>query len=112
MVFFETGSARLSQMAEMVLDDAMRWLRSAGAEHIWVGGYTDSVGSEAANLRLSRRRAETVRDSLARRGFPADRIEVRALGESQPLVETGDGVAEPQNRYAVVMIDRMSPRAE
>jgi OOP family OmpA-OmpF porin len=109
MVFFESGSARLSPLAEMVLDDGIRWLREAGAERIWVGGYTDRVGSPAANLRLSRLRAEAVREALVRRGYPASQIEIRALGESQMLVDTADGVAEAQNRYAIVMIERMTP---
>ena len=111
MVFFETGRARLSPQAELILDDAIRWLREAGAEQIWVGGYTDRVGSPSANLRLSRRRAEAVRDALVRRGFPASRIEIRALGETQMLVDTEDEVAEAQNRYAIVMIERVAPRA-
>jgi outer membrane protein OmpA-like peptidoglycan-associated protein len=111
MVFFDSGSARLSAQAELILDDAIRWLRDAGAERIWVGGYTDRVGSPSANLRLSRRRAEAVRDALVRRGFPASRIEIRALGETQMLVDTADGVAEAQNRYGIVMIEGMTSRA-
>jgi outer membrane protein OmpA-like peptidoglycan-associated protein len=96
---------------EAILDWAVRWLQEANAESITVDGNADRVGSAAANRRLSRRRAEAVRAALVRRGFPTDRITVRAFGEERPLVETEDGVAERQNRYAIVMIERMGPQA-
>jgi outer membrane protein OmpA-like peptidoglycan-associated protein len=112
LILFDTGSVRLSEQAEALLDWTITWLRQADAERVSVGGNADRVGSAAANQRLSRRRAEAVRDALVRRGFPADRIEVRDFGETRPLIETADGVAERQNRYAIVMIERMAPPSE
>jgi len=109
MVWFESGSARLTPLGERILDWAIVWLRSVGAQEIHVDGYADRVGPGLANLRLSRRRAETVRDGLVRRGFPEDRVRIRAFGETEPLIETADGVSEPQNRYAIVVIERMTP---
>jgi OOP family OmpA-OmpF porin len=109
MVGFASGSARLTPRDEAVLDAAIPWLRAAGAESVYIDGYADRAGSARANLRLSRRRAEAVRASLIRRGFPADRIEIRAFGETRPLIETADGIPEPQNRYAIILINRMSP---
>jgi outer membrane protein OmpA-like peptidoglycan-associated protein len=53
---------------------------------------------------LSRRRAEAVREGLMRLGVPAERIQLEWLGESRPLVNTPDGVREPQNRYAILNI--------
>jgi outer membrane protein OmpA-like peptidoglycan-associated protein len=111
MVWFETGSVRLGARGEAELDWAVAWLRETRAEHISIGGHADRVGSAAANLRLSRRRAEAVREALVRRGFPADRIEIRAFGETRPLIETADGVPERQNRYAIVVIEQMAPPA-
>ncbi len=109
MFFFQSGSARLTAQHEMLLDDAMRWLRTVGAETIYVDGFADRVGSVAANLRLSRQRAEAVRAGLIRRGFPADRITLRAFGESRPIVDTADGVPDENNRHSVILIRTMSP---
>jgi outer membrane protein OmpA-like peptidoglycan-associated protein len=47
---------------------------------------------------LSQRRADSVRSYLAGRGIPDGSIATEAFGESRPLVETADGVREPQNR--------------
>lgn len=107
IVFFDSGSSALSAQAEGVLDWGMEWLRWAEAEAIRIDAATDRVGSASANLRLSRRRGEAVKAALVRRGFPAERIEVRALGEAYPLVETADGLAHRDNRYAAVTITRM-----
>ena len=46
---------------------------------------------------------EAVRDYLVSRGVPTRLIGVLGYGEAQPLVETADGVVEPQNRYAMIL---------
>ena len=74
-------------------------------------GSADRVGSKAANLRLSRRRAETVRDYLAAKGFSRARIKVKAAGENRPMVETPDGIAEAQNRY-VYLFEYLAPQEQ
>ncbi|MGQ0661750.1 OmpA family protein, partial [Sphingosinicella sp.] len=47
---------------------------------------------------LSQRRANNVATYLEGRGVPRASISTEAFGESRPLVETADGVREPQNR--------------
>ena len=50
-----------------------------------VTGYTDSVGSDAYNLRLSERRAQTVRDALVAGGVASTRITAKGMGKSNPV---------------------------
>lgn len=71
-------------------------------EAVCIAASTDRTGSRAYNLRLSRRRGKLVRSELARRGIAAGTIEVRAYGEDGGLIKTPDGVAENDNRYAMV----------
>lgn len=52
---------------------------------IRLSGHSDSKGSDADNLRTSRRRAEAVRDYLVEKGVAPDRITVIALGETRPI---------------------------
>jgi OOP family OmpA-OmpF porin len=66
------------------------------SERVLVTGYTDSVGSDAYNLRLSERRAQTVRDALVADGVAANRIAAKGMGEANPLAsnETAEGRAK------------------
>jgi OOP family OmpA-OmpF porin len=107
MVWFDSGNARLSPTAVLILDNAAKWLRANSAELISIEAFADRLGSNAANLRLSRRRGEAVKAMLVQRGFRPDQILVKAFGEKRPLIETLDGVAERQNRYAMIFIERM-----
>jgi outer membrane protein OmpA-like peptidoglycan-associated protein len=117
-LFFETGSTAINRYGNGVLDHAAAASVQLAARELLVVGHADRVGSEADNLRLSQRRAEAVRAALVRRGVPSERIRIQALGESQPLVDTADGVAQEQNRYAFVIMREMcnphrgAPRAE
>jgi len=98
MVFFEFDSARLTPEATNVLQQAVEKFRQGGNPSIVVEGHADRSGTDQYNEGLSRRRAEAVRNYLQRNGIAAGNISVEAFGESRPLVQTADGVREPQNR--------------
>ena len=63
-----------------------------------LAGHADRSGSDEYNVGLSQRRANNVRAYLAGRSVPDAAITSEAFGESRPLVDTADGVREPQNR--------------
>ncbi len=67
-----------------------------------VVGHTDTVGSPAYNNALSMRRSGAVKDGLIGNGIPANAISTAGRGESELMVQTGDGVKEPQNRRATI----------
>lgn len=56
-------------------------------EKIEITGYTDRLGSSQYNDRLSRQRAEHVRDYFVAQGLSADRVATSGRGESDPLVD-------------------------
>ena len=61
-------------------------------------GYTDSMGSEAYNLDLSQRRADTVRNEMIKRGAPADRIKATGYGEADPVGDNTTKEGRARNR--------------
>ncbi len=66
--------------------------RASKTVRLTATGHADRSGPDSYNQRLSQRRAEAVREVLIREGVPAGEIEIFARGESEPLVQTPDGV--------------------
>jgi hypothetical protein len=104
MVFFDWDSSRLSPQALNTLSQVVTTFRNAGNATITATGHTDTSGSAEYNMALSLRRANAVKDELVRQGVPAAAISVVGKGESSLLVQTGDGVREPQNRRVEIVV--------
>lgn len=63
-----------------------------------LAGHTDNVGSDAANLKLSKDRAESVKSYLVSQGANASRIEATGYGESQPISSNKTAAGRQNNR--------------
>lgn len=105
MVFFDWDRSNLSAQAQSTIQQAAQAYKSRGSARVTATGHTDTSGSEAYNMALSLRRANTVKDALVKNGVPAQSISVIGRGEASPLVATGDGVREPQNRRVEIVMD-------
>ncbi len=102
MVFFDWDRSDLSGQAMATIHQAAEAYKTTGQSRITATGHTDSSGPDGYNMALSLRRANTVKDALVRDGVPATNIQVIGKGEKELLVQTGDGVREPQNRRVVI----------
>ena len=98
LVFFDWDSATLSPDALQVISQAVDNARKGGITRLMAVGHADTSGTATYNTGLSQRRAEAVANALAARGISRNEIATEWLGETDPLVPTGDGVREPQNR--------------
>jgi iron complex outermembrane receptor protein len=105
LVFFDFNKSDLTPQAVTIVDQAARNAGPAKATQLTVTGHTDTVGSDAYNMRLSRRRAESVAAQLEKDGIPSSEIEIVAKGKRDLLVPTADGVKEPQNRRVQIVYD-------
>ncbi len=104
MVFFDWDRSNLSAQALNTIKQAAGAYKTKGSARVTATGHTDKSGPEAYNMALSLRRANAVKDALVREGVPATAISVVGRGESMPLVQTADGVREPQNRRVEIVI--------
>ena len=104
IIYFDNGSSALSDHGRAVLDIGSLAPRNAFAlaTRVRIEAHSDTVGSRARNLSLSRRRAMTVRDYLVRSGVAPNLIDIEPRGESHPMVPTPDEISEPSNRYVQV----------
>jgi outer membrane protein OmpA-like peptidoglycan-associated protein len=71
---------------------------------VLITGHTDTVGSHSYNQGLSERRADAVKDEMVREGLDGSQISTVGKSFDDPLVPTGPGVREPQNRRAVIAL--------
>ncbi|NMC72498.1 MAG: OmpA family protein [Myxococcales bacterium] len=109
-VQFEFDTAIIRGASYPVLDDVARMLREHPEyRRVNIVGHADYQGDAEANLRLSRRRAERVRDALVRRGVDPARLTVSAVGEADPLVEGQRVVDNRINRRVEFVIEEMAP---
>jgi OOP family OmpA-OmpF porin len=97
-VFFGWDKDEVTAQTRMVLDNAVAAYAHCNQAAVVLAGHTDRSGAADYNLRLSQRRATSVRDYLTGHDLPDRVISSEAFGESRPLVDTADGVSEPQNR--------------
>jgi outer membrane protein OmpA-like peptidoglycan-associated protein len=103
-LYFLEGRDELTPDSRQTLRQVLDEVARRPAAEIEVVGHTDRVGAVAANDRLSVRRAERVRDELARLGVAADRLQASGRGEREPLIPTEDEVPEPRNRRVEISI--------
>jgi outer membrane protein OmpA-like peptidoglycan-associated protein len=88
---FAFGKAQLKSADNTELDALADKLKAASQiDSVQVLGYTDRIGSEQANQKLSAQRAETVRDYLAAHGVPAGLIQTEGRGAADPVAQCPD----------------------
>ncbi len=104
LVFFDWDRADLTDRARQIIAEAAQATTRTQVTRIMVNGYTDTSGTARYNQGLSVRRAQNVAAELVRQGVPRDAISTQGFGETNPLVSTGDGVREPQNRRVQIIL--------
>ncbi len=104
MLYFAGGADILTPESASELAAIKGEIAGRPASEVMVIGHTDTVGGLEANDKLSRLRAQTVRDILIAAGVPADKIEIAGRGERELLVKTGDEVAEAKNRRVEISV--------
>lgn len=91
-------SAELTPSAASNLDQVASELRNQPDVAYEVAGYTDSIGNEDYNQRLSERRAIAVHDYLVQQGVPSGQLTVRGYGEENPVASNDTAEGRAQNR--------------
>ncbi|MEQ1866306.1 MAG: OmpA family protein [Micropepsaceae bacterium] len=102
IVFFGFNKYNLTSEALRVISEAVVAAKETGSASILITGHTDTVGSNGYNERLSMRRSNAVKGEMVRQGISTSSINANGRGETELLVQTADGVKEPQNRRAAI----------
>lgn len=97
-MLFDTGSARLRPEANAQLRSAAEMLKAHPNTNVKIEGFTDNVGSAAANLKLSQERANSVRNALIAMGVAPDRLTAEGSGEANPVGDNTTAAGRAMNR--------------
>ena len=103
-VTFKTNSAVITPTSKLVLDSAVAYLKARPNAAAEVRGHTDSVGNDEANMRLSKARAEAVRDYLIAGGIDAGRLTANGYGETEHIAPNDTPAGREQNRRVTLRI--------
>ena len=110
-LYFEYDRAELHPRALKQLEVISALMKADPSKKLRIAGHTDEKGKDDYNIRLSRGRAEAVKQQLAALGVPAAQVETTGLGKAQPLSpnKKSDGTDDPEgrshNRRAEIYLD-------
>ena len=103
-VFFDFNKATIRPVSFPLLDDVAQALKDNPKIKVEVQGHTDSVGNDAFNLKLSQKRAESVRNYLIKKGISSDRMDPKGYGENVPIADNRTKDGRDQNRRVEFVI--------
>ena len=99
-VTFAFGKANLKPQAKAALDGIYGEIAQVNNAKVAVAGYTDRIGSDAGNLKLSQRRADTVANYLVQKGVAANAISATGYGKANSV--TGATCDQVKGRKALI----------
>ena len=95
----KSSKKRLSMIAEyLTLDQDL--------ELVLIDGYTDSYGGRNDNLKISNRRAKTIREHFVKNGIDPSRIEAKGYGEKRHVASNNTIIGRAQNRRVVIRMEQ------
>jgi outer membrane protein OmpA-like peptidoglycan-associated protein len=103
-VLFTTGQANLKAGSTGNLNKLVKFLGDHPDRTVVIEGYTDNVGSDASNQRLSERRADSVKAYLLAQGVGSTRLTAVGRGETEAVADNESAEGRQQNRRVEIVI--------
>jgi outer membrane protein OmpA-like peptidoglycan-associated protein len=103
-VQFDSNRSALRPGGVRDMDKLVAFLKRHPKRTAAIEGFTDSQGSESANIDLSQRRAGAVRDALVDQGVNMGRLSVRGYGEASPVSTNDTASGRQMNRRVEIVL--------
>lgn len=103
-VQFKTGTANLSAESRSILDNVASVLKKNKHLKFEVAGHTDNTGNYQANVKLSKSRAQSVRQYLIDHGVAADRLSAQGYGPDKPVASNDTRDGRKMNRRVELLL--------
>jgi outer membrane protein OmpA-like peptidoglycan-associated protein len=103
-VLFDTGKFTLKPGTQVSLAKVATILQLYPGLKVQVEGYTDSVGGDEYNQKLSENRANAVHDFLVSNGVPATNVSAAGFGKNDPVADNSTAAGRAQNRRVNLVV--------
>jgi OOP family OmpA-OmpF porin len=108
---FDSGKAEIKAQYDEQIKKVAEFMTKYPGTSAVIEGHTDNVGKEASNVRLSTRRAESVRTYLIEKyGIAPGRLVAKGFGSSQPVADNATPSGRQKNRRITAVIETMTTR--
>ena len=103
-VLFDFNKAVLKPEAKNQLAGVLQAAKEQPGVQVLIVGHTDGIGSDAYNLKLSQRRAESVVDYLVQNGVSRQNIQAEGRGKREPVASNDNAAGRAQNRRVEITL--------
>jgi len=103
-VLFDTGKSNLKQNAQIALAKVSAIVQQYPDLKLQIDGYTDSVGGDEYNLKLSQSRATSTQAFLINNGVPPTNITATGFGKANPVADNSTAAGKQQNRRVEMVV--------
>ncbi len=105
-IYFNTNKATLRGESYAILNQIVEILKKYSEQkyNVLINGYTDSVGNNQYNKKLSERRAATVKNYFIQKGISASKLESRGHGEANPIATNKTKEGRAKNRRTEIIV--------
>ena len=104
-VLFDFDKSTIKPEAAQILDRLVAFMNENKDKKVALSGYTDNIGTEAYNLKLSDRRWMSVRDYVAKKGVESGRVSGQGFGESKPIADNKTAAGRAKNRRVEIKVN-------
>jgi OOP family OmpA-OmpF porin len=104
-VLFDFDKSIIKPEAAQILDRLVAFMNENRASRVALSGHTDSIGTEAYNLKLSDRRWMSVRDYVVKKGVEGGRVSGQGFGESKPIADNKTADGRAKNRRVEIKVN-------
>jgi len=105
-VFFDFNKATITAESYKELNQLAAFMKAQKTMEIEIAGYTDNIGTDVENLKLSQERADAIREYLLKHGVHSTKITAKGFGSSDPVATNDTPEGRKLNRRTEVHITK------